>query len=294
AGYLPVQRYGRQQHRLWPAGAFATGDPARRGNRARPRIHHAASGGLRHGDWRPRHQVERRPAAAHCDCTGAAEECADPHLGRGHFAPRHRIRDAGPKSPGEPNGTPHRNCDRAPVEHHPQGRQDRGSRARPDSRNRYTRGTGEPRRHLPTPARPAICGRGSPGPVSVRSMTGFARITRQLPEGELVFSIKSVNHRGLDVHFHVPPEMEELETDLRGILKTGVARGHLQVNIAFARTKSASPARVNRELLDAYVAAFREAAAQYGNPGVLDLNAALSIPGMLGGARESELDECVT
>ena len=130
--------------------------------------------------------------------------------------------------------------------------------------------------------------------MSVRSMTGFARVTRQAQEGELAFSIKSVNHRGLDVHFHVPPEMEELETDLRGILKTGVARGHLQVNIAFARTKSAAPARVNRELLDAYVAAFREAAAQYGNPGVLDLNAALSIPGMLGGARESELDECVT
>jgi uncharacterized protein (TIGR00255 family) len=125
-------------------------------------------------------------------------------------------------------------------------------------------------------------------------MTGFARVTRQLPAGELVFSIKSVNHRGLDVHFHVPPEMEELEADLRGILKTGVARGHLQVNIAFARATSTAPARINRELLDAYVGAFREAAAQYGNTGVLDLNVALSIPGMLGGAGESELDECVT
>jgi uncharacterized protein (TIGR00255 family) len=125
-------------------------------------------------------------------------------------------------------------------------------------------------------------------------MTGFSRVTRQLPEGELAFSIKSVNHRGLDIHFHLPAEMEELETELRGILKSGVARGHLQVNVAFARAASAAPARINRELLEAYVGAFQEAAARYGSSPPLDLNAALSIPGMLAGARESGLTECLT
>jgi uncharacterized protein (TIGR00255 family) len=124
-------------------------------------------------------------------------------------------------------------------------------------------------------------------------MTGFARVTKQLSEGELVFSVKSVNHRGLDVHFHVPAEMEELETDLRGILKSGIARGHLQVNISFARTASAAPPQVNRELLDSYLRAFRETADRHHLAGQPDLNAALSLPGMLGGARETELEECV-
>jgi len=125
-------------------------------------------------------------------------------------------------------------------------------------------------------------------------MTGFARVTKQLSEGELVFSVKSVNHRGLDVHFHVPAEMEGLETDLRGVLKSGIARGHLQVNISFARTASAAPAEVNQELLESYLRAFREAAERHRLAGQPDLNAALSLPGMLGGARDTELEECVT
>ena len=42
------------------------------------------------------------------------------------------------------------------------------------------------------------------GPMSARSMTGFARVRRRSPQGEIVVSVKSVNHRGLDLHFHLP------------------------------------------------------------------------------------------
>lgn len=129
--------------------------------------------------------------------------------------------------------------------------------------------------------------------MSVRSMTGFARATKQLPEGELVVSIKSVNHRGLDVHFHVPPELEELETDLRGVIKSDVARGHLQVNVSYSRSASGAPAQFNRELLEAYLRAFREAAEQHRISGEPDLNAALSLPGMLSGAADRAVDDCV-
>ena len=130
--------------------------------------------------------------------------------------------------------------------------------------------------------------------MSVRSMTGFARVTRQLPEGELVFTVKSVNHRGLDVHFHVPAEMEQLETDLRGLIKNGVARGHLQVNISYSRAAAGAAAQFNRELLDSYFRAFREAAEHHHVDTKPDLNAALSLPGMLSGAADREIDECVT
>jgi len=124
-------------------------------------------------------------------------------------------------------------------------------------------------------------------------MTGFARVTKQLPEGEVVFSLKSVNHRGLDMHFHVPSAMEELETDLRGVIKGGIARGHLQVNISFSRAASAAPAQFNPELLEAYLRAFREAAERHQIGGDPDLNAALSLPGMLSGAADRAIDDCV-
>ncbi len=112
-------------------------------------------------------------------------------------------------------------------------------------------------------------------------MTGFARVRKSIAEGEIVLSIKSVNHRGLDLHFHMPPELDAIETELRNLFKQRVARGHLQIHVAFARAADGAPVPLNRPLLDAYIRAFHEAARQYGLSGALDLNSALRIPGML-------------
>lgn len=119
-------------------------------------------------------------------------------------------------------------------------------------------------------------------------MTGFARVRKSIPEGEIVVSLKSVNHRGLDLHFHLPAELEALETDLRNLIKNGLARGHVQVHVFFTRSETAAAAPLNRSLLDAYFRAFREAAEQYQIKAAPDLNAALGIPGMLSGAPEEE------
>jgi len=121
-------------------------------------------------------------------------------------------------------------------------------------------------------------------------MTGFARVKKNIPAGEIVVSIKSVNHRGLDLHFHMAPEMDALESDLRGVMKNAVARGHLQIHVAFARTVESGSAPWNRAVLDAYLRAFREAAERYHLGGEPDLNAALRIPGMLGAA-SGEMEE---
>jgi uncharacterized protein (TIGR00255 family) len=125
-------------------------------------------------------------------------------------------------------------------------------------------------------------------------MTGFARVRRVIPQGELVFSLKSVNHRGLDLHFHIPPEFDALENELRTVIRAGVTRGHLQIHLAFARTTAPDAAPLNRPLLDAFVRSFREAAQLYQLPGQPDLNAALRIPGMLSTGNEEELGEEVT
>ena len=43
--------------------------------------------------------------------------------------------------------------------------------------------------------------------MSVKSMTGFARVRRELPEGELVVSLKSVNHRDSTCTFTSQPPL---------------------------------------------------------------------------------------
>lgn len=128
--------------------------------------------------------------------------------------------------------------------------------------------------------------------MSVRSMTGFARVRRVLEAGELVVSLKAVNHRGLDLHFHVPPELESIEHDIRAVVKASVARGHIQIHVSFNRAVGDTPS-LNRELFRAYLAAFREASSEYQVSGQPDLNAALRVPGMLTTAGEEELDEAV-
>ena len=122
-------------------------------------------------------------------------------------------------------------------------------------------------------------------------MTGFAQVRRTIPQGEIVFSLKSVNHRGLDLHFHLPPELDSLESDLRNVLKTGVARGHLQIHLSFNRSAATGAGAVNRALLEAYIRAFEEAARIYRIDSKPDLNSALRIPGMLGNGADQEVDE---
>jgi uncharacterized protein (TIGR00255 family) len=125
-------------------------------------------------------------------------------------------------------------------------------------------------------------------------MTGFARVRKSIPEGEITVSIKSVNHRGLDMHFHMPAELDGSEAELRSLLKQRVARGHLQMHVSFVRSASNTPAPLNRPLLEAYIRAFQDAARQHGLSGTPDLNAALRLPGMLAGAEVQETSETVT
>jgi uncharacterized protein (TIGR00255 family) len=117
-------------------------------------------------------------------------------------------------------------------------------------------------------------------------------VRKDTEQGEIVATLKSVNHRGLDMHCRMPSEMDALEHDVRGVVKGGVARGHVEIQISFTRTAGAA-ATLNRPLLDAYVQAFRDAAALYGLGGQPDLNSALSIPGMLSAAGDEEVEEAV-
>jgi len=127
--------------------------------------------------------------------------------------------------------------------------------------------------------------------MSVRSMTGFARVRKAIEEGEIVVSLKSMNHRGLDLHFHLPPEMDPVENDIRNLIKSACARGHIQVSVAIARTNGAVGV-LNKPLMAAWLAAFREAMELHPLPDQQpDLNAALRVPGMLSGGEEPEMGD---
>ena len=123
-------------------------------------------------------------------------------------------------------------------------------------------------------------------------MTGFAQVRKTVESGEVVLSVKTVNHRGLDMHLHLPPEMDAFEPALRKAIKSRVARGHLQLNVTWNRTNgSATDSSLNRPLLEAYLAAFEQAQRQFHLTGAPDLNVAFRIPGMFRTEAAPELGE---
>ncbi len=121
-------------------------------------------------------------------------------------------------------------------------------------------------------------------------MTGFARVRRLLAEGELIVSVKSVNHRGLDIHFHVPPEFDPFEQNVRAAIRKRVARGHLQVHVLFNRNTLQEGSYLNRPLMQAYLSAFEEARREFKVAGEPDLNDAFRVPGMFRTDTEAEVD----
>src|SRR5438067_3564029 len=115
----------------------------------------------------------------------------------------------------------------------------------------------------------------------LRSMTGFARARKTIGDGELIVSLKSVNHRGLDVHIPAPTAADPFENAIRAVIKGRVSRGHVEVRISMPHAAAgASGLTLNRTMLDAYVTAFREAASAHGLESSLDLNAAFRAPGI--------------
>jgi uncharacterized protein (TIGR00255 family) len=117
--------------------------------------------------------------------------------------------------------------------------------------------------------------------MAIRSMTGFAQVKGQI-NAHLSFtlSLKSVNHRFLDLHFRMPSASDDLETKLRRRLKEKLARGHVELTLSLERGATENFS-LNRELVGGYIQAFRAAAAEFGLAADPDLNVVLRIPGAL-------------
>lgn len=121
--------------------------------------------------------------------------------------------------------------------------------------------------------------------MSARSMTGFARVRRTIGALETIVSVKSVNHRGLDVHFHMPAVLDPFEQIARAAVKDRVNRGHVQVHIALERQAAdnghGGDCLINVAALERWANAYREAARILGTPRQPDPGEALRAPGVM-------------
>lgn len=107
----------------------------------------------------------------------------------------------------------------------------------------------------------------------IRSMTGFGEDQRETSAGLLTVQIRTVNHKGFHTHFRLPPGAERWEAELTGILREGIARGHVHVRLTYqAAAGAAAPVQVDHGRLAAYLETLREIKERYGVGGEVDLS----------------------
>ena len=93
----------------------------------------------------------------------------------------------------------------------------------------------------------------------IRSMTAFARYESQIEAGELVWEMRSVNHRYLEVFVRMPEEFRALEPRVREMIGKHLRRGKVEAGLRFnASPVSKTAMSVNIDLLKQLHDALRE------------------------------------
>jgi uncharacterized protein (TIGR00255 family) len=97
----------------------------------------------------------------------------------------------------------------------------------------------------------------------IKSMTGFASLTRDDERGALGVTIRSVNHRFLDMQLRLPPAIAELEPPIRALVQTHLARGRVEISVSLQlRQQSAPIVELNEAFAQALSATMSEARAR--------------------------------
>ena len=90
------------------------------------------------------------------------------------------------------------------------------------------------------------------------SMTAFARAEGAHETWQWVWEIKSVNGRGLEQRYRLPPGFDALEPSLRKIVKEKLSRGTVNVSLNLSSDQPALGYRVNEVALETMVEAIEK------------------------------------
>jgi uncharacterized protein (TIGR00255 family) len=138
---------------------------------------------------------------------------------------------------------------------------------------------------MPANSQPATTGAGQASSKaaakSLKSMTGYAQAQATGHGWTIRVSVRSVNHRFLDLHLRLPEGFEALEPRLRQAVRGRIRRGHVDLTL---RYELAGPAAVgvNREAAAGYIEAANALREQFGIRTEPDLAAILRLPGVIG------------
>ena len=113
----------------------------------------------------------------------------------------------------------------------------------------------------------------------IKSMTGFASLTDDDEAATITVTVRSVNHRFLDLQLRLPPTLAVIEPRLRAIVQQRVARGRVEVMVAVQQSRApALEVELNEPFLQALGAALERAREQGYIDGVMTPGDLLRFP----------------
>ena len=90
----------------------------------------------------------------------------------------------------------------------------------------------------------------------IKSMTGFASLTRDDEAASIAVTVKSVNHRFLDLQLRMPGSLAPIEARIRSIVQGRISRGRVEVSIAVQQRRESG---VEVELNETFLLALKSA-----------------------------------
>jgi len=115
----------------------------------------------------------------------------------------------------------------------------------------------------------------------IYSMTGFARHITNADWGTITWEIRSVNHRHLDPHFHLPEKWRDLETDLRQLLQNALSRGKVDIYLSFSQHHTQNAIEINSAALEALYDAYEQVNIKLATTSHINFFDVLRWPGVL-------------
>ena len=117
--------------------------------------------------------------------------------------------------------------------------------------------------------------------MSIRSMTGFGRVSGETALGSLTVEMKSVNHRYLDISLRLPRDLAVLEEDIKAWIRDMISRGRIEVNVRLQTGSSKNGGVVfNHSEVKSYVSKLQSLAADTGLSFEIRLEHLLALPGV--------------
>jgi uncharacterized protein (TIGR00255 family) len=129
--------------------------------------------------------------------------------------------------------------------------------------------------------------------TGIYSMTGFAQARVEREGSSVRITLRSVNHRFLDLHLRMPDGFEVFESRIRQAIRNRLRRGHVDVNIYY-EPGGTGTVEVNHDLVESYMKAIEKLRQEFGVKTEPDLVALFRLPGVVaapGGASDLQSEE---